>query len=355
MTPTKTEALLKVLRETKKKYGDGTVQTLVNQTYEYVKTGVIPLELILGHPGLVRRKFIEFYGAPSSGKSLLACVVAAQVIKDGGRVLYLDWEDSLDESFVKKLGVELGVNFLVVQPTTLQQGFSIALPLLETGAIDLVVFDSVGAMIPESRLKRDVGDSTPGDLARPLSVALGQLWAARNKANCVYLVLNHIRAANFGGYGPTETTAGGNALKFFLHQKVRLIRTKYITSDGKKVGQTVKLRCEKNKLAPAHMESTFNIMYGLGFDSGSTLLDELTSLALAEIGPTGWIKIPDLGVTIRGAKNLSAKFRDEKDLEDAAKALIESKRRSLEELESQSSPTQFDEGLNIEHVDFDDV
>ena len=290
----KQKALQTALQQIEKQFGQGAVMKLGENTkmnVDHISTGSLSLDMALGIGGVPRGRIVEIYGPESSGKTTVALHVVAQAQKLGGEVAFIDVEHALDPVYAQALGVNID-NLLVSQPDSGEQALEIAEALIRSGAIDVIVLDSIAAMTTRAEIDGEMGDLHVGQLARLMSQAMRKLTAAISKSNCVAIFINQIREKIGVMYGNPETTPGGRALKFYSSVRIEVRKGEVIKSGSDIIGASTKCKIVKNKVAPPFKECEFDLMYGTGISRTGEVLDLAVDLDIIKKGGS-WFSYND--------------------------------------------------------------
>ncbi|MBQ2444878.1 MAG: recombinase RecA [Oscillospiraceae bacterium] len=325
----KKKALNTVLHQIEKSYGKGAVMRLgdrVEMQVDAIPTGSLALDAALGIGGMPRGRIVEIYGPESSGKTTLALHVAAEAQRQGGEVAFVDAEHALDPYYASQIGVDIDT-MLVSQPDTGEQALDITETLVRSGAIDVLILDSVAALTPRAEIEGEMGDAFVGLQARLMSQALRKLAGTVAKTNCLVIFINQLRMKIGVMYGNPETTTGGNALKFYSSVRLDVRKVEAIKNGSETIGNKTRVRVVKNKVAPPFREAVFDIIYGEGISRMGELLDIAVDLEL--INKSGsWFSVGEERIG-QGRENAKQYLVEHPELADA---LTEKVREHLEQL-----------------------
>lgn len=320
----KQKALETALAHIEKQFGKGAVMKLgqnVTMNVEAISTGSLSLDMALGIGGLPRGRIIEVFGPESSGKTTVALHVVAQAQKNGGEAVFIDVEHALDPIYAKALGVDID-SLLVSQPDTGEQALEICEALVRSGAIDVVVVDSVAAMVTKAEIEGEMGDSHVGLQARLMSQALRKLTGSISKSNCMVIFINQLRDKIGIAYGNPEVTPGGRALKFYSSVRLDIRRSEQLKNGTEVVGNRTKVKVVKNKVAPPFKDAEFDIMYGEGISREGEVLDLAVQLDIVNKSGS-WFNYKEnrLG---QGRDNVKIYFKEHPEIcEEIAKLVME--------------------------------
>lgn len=325
----KQKALATAVEQIEKQYGKGAVMRLgenASMNVEHIRTGSLALDLALGIGGIPKGRIIEIYGPESSGKTTLALHCVAEAQKAGGTAAFIDVEHALDPVYAGNLGVDID-SLLVSQPDSGEQALEIAEALVRSGAIDIIVIDSVAALVTRAEIEGEMGDSHVGQLARLMSQALRKLTGALSKSNCSAIFINQLREKIGVLYGNPETTTGGRALKFYSSVRIDVRKIDSLKNGSEMIGSRTRARVVKNKVAPPFKEAEFDVMYGKGISREGELVDMgLRFDILKRSGAWFYYGETRLG---QGRDNVKQLFIDNAELADEIEKLIIEKYEEL--------------------------
>ncbi len=318
----KQKALATCVAQIERTYGKGSIMRMGDKAdikVESLPTGSLTLDLALGIGGLPRGRIVEIYGPESSGKTTLALHCVAEAQKAGGEVAYIDAEHAMDPAYARALGVDID-SMLISQPDTGEQGLEICEQLVRSGALDVVVVDSVAALVPRAEIEGEMGDSFVGIQARLMSQALRKLAGSISKTNCIVIFINQLREKVGVIYGNPEVTTGGRALKFYSSVRIDVRRVQSIKVGDDIIGNHTRAKVVKNKVAPPFREAEFDIMYGEGISKVGELVDLGVQLGLVEKSGS-WFNMGDLRLG-QGRDAAKQYFKDHPDEADKLEAEI---------------------------------
>ena len=310
----KKDALATALAQIEKQFGKGAIMKLGDNTamqVDAISTGSLGLDLALGVGGVPRGRIIEVFGPESSGKTTLALHILAEAQKKGGEVAFIDVEHALDPAYASALGVNID-ELLVSQPDTGEQAMEICEALVRSGAIDVLVVDSVAALTTKAEIDGEMGDSHVGQLARLMSQAMRKLTAVISKSKCVAIFINQVREKIGVMYGNPETTPGGRALKFYASVRMEVRRGEPIKDGSSQIGNRTKVKINKNKVAPPFREAEFDILYGQGISRTGEVIDVAVELGIVKKGGA-WFSYEDQKLG-QGRENAKKTLEENPDL-----------------------------------------
>ena len=314
-------ALETAIAQIEKNHGKGAIMRLGDRSavnVDAVSTGSISIDFALGIGGVPKGRIIEIYGPESSGKTTLALHIIAEAQKTGGEAAFIDAEHALDPSYARALGVDID-NLLISQPDVGDDALAITEMLVRSGAVDVVVVDSVAALVPRSEVDGDIGDASVGVVARLMSQALRKLASSISRTNCIVIFINQLREKIGVMYGSPETTPGGRALKYFSSVRIDVRRVEAIKSGTEQIGVRTKAKIVKNKVAPPFREAEFDIMFGEGISKYGELLDLGVKLDIIEKGGA-WYTVGE--TRLQGRDNVKEYLKDNPEIADELETQI---------------------------------
>ena len=350
----KKKALATALGQIEKSYGKGAVMRLGDRpelNVDAIPTGSLALDAALGIGGLPRGRIVEIYGPESSGKTTLALHVLAEAQKRGGEVAFVDAEHALDPVYAEAIGVDID-SMLVSQPDTGEQALDITEALVRSGALDVIVVDSVAALTPRAEIEGEMGDSFVGLQARMMSQALRKLAGAVAKTNCIVIFINQLRMKIGVMYGNPETTTGGNALKFYASVRLDVRKIEAIKNGTTLIGNRTRVKVIKNKVAPPFREAIFDIMYGEGISKYGELLDIAVEMELVNKSGS-WFSVGDERIG-QGRDNAKQYIADHPELANELEAKV---REHLSQLQNsrRAAAKPAGKAVDVSAEDFDEA
>ena len=350
----KKQALDTAIRQIEKNFGKGAVMRLGDRPdlqVDAIPTGSLALDAALGIGGVPKGRIIEIYGPESSGKTTLALHIVAQAQKRGGEVAFVDAEHALDPDYAARIGVDID-SMLVSQPDTGEQALEITDALVRSGAVDVVVVDSVAALTPRAEIEGEMGDTFVGLQARLMSQALRKLAGNISKTNCVVIFINQLRMKIGVMYGNPETTTGGNALKFYASVRIDIRRTEAIKNGSEVIGNRTRAKIVKNKCAPPFKEAYFDIMYGEGISKWGEMVDLAVQLEL--INKSGsWFSIGDERIG-QGRDSVKTYLQEHPDIADSVEQQVRENMWKLQGAHARPPITAAAKPVSVSADDFDD-
>jgi len=326
MDDNKSKALAAALAQIEKQFGNGSIMKMgeaqIQNDLTVVSTGSLGLDIALGVGGLPRGRVVEIYGPESSGKTTLCLQVVAQVQKAGGTAAYIDAENALDPVYAGKLGVNVG-EMLISQPDTGEQGLEIADMLVRSGGVDIIVIDSVAALVPKAEIEGEMGDQLPGLQARLMSQALRKLTGVISQTNTTVIFINQLREKVGVMFGSPETTTGGRALKFYASVRLDVRRIETLKDGTEAVANRTRVKVVKNKVAPPFKQAEFDIVYGTGISREGSLIDMGVEHGFVKKAGA-WFTYTD-GQLGQGKENARRFLKENPDVADGIEKLIKEK------------------------------
>ena len=350
----KKKALQTALAQIEKNYGKGTVMRLGDRpelNVDAIPTGSLALDAALGIGGVPKGRIIEIYGPESSGKTTLALHILAEAQKRGGEVAFVDAEHALDPVYAAALGVDTE-NMLVSQPDTGEQALEITDALVRSGAVDVVVVDSVAALVPKQEIEGEMGDTFVGLQARLMSQALRKLAGNISKTNCVVIFINQLRMKIGVMYGNPETTTGGNALKFYASVRLDVRRVETIKEGGNIIGNKTRVKVVKNKVAPPFREAYFDILYGKGISKWSELVDLAVQMDIIQKSGS-WFSMGEERIG-QGANSVKEYLMANPDIAEKVEAQVRENLWKLQNPQAQAPAKPAEKPVAVSADDFDD-
>jgi len=350
----KKKALETCMAQIERAYGKGSIMRLGENSdivVDSIPTGSLSLDIALGIGGVPKGRIIEIYGPESSGKTTLALHIAAEAQKRGGEVAFIDAEHALDPGYARALGVDID-SMLISQPDTGEQGLEICEALVRSGAIDVVVVDSVAALTPRAEIEGDMGDSHVGLLARLMSQALRKLAGSIARTNCVVIFINQLREKVGVMYGNPEVTTGGRALKFYSSVRIDVRRVEAMKVGGEVIGNRTRAKIVKNKVAPPFREAEFEILYGEGISKWGELVDLAVKLDIIQKSGS-WFAMGDMRIG-QGRDAARMYLKENPDIAEQVEAQVRANSYKLMSKQSQIAAKAAGRAVDVAADDFED-
>ena len=347
------KALETAIAKIEKDYGKGTIMRLgddISINVEALSTGSLSLDLALGIGGLPKGRIIEIYGPEASGKTTLALHAVASAQKTGGDAAYIDVEHALEPGYAQALGVDIN-SLLISQPDTGEQALDIAESLVRSGAVDVVVIDSVAALIPRVELEGEVGDTVVGALARLMSQAMRRLAGAISKNNCTVIFINQLRQKIGVMYGNPETTPGGLALKYYSSVRIDVRRIETLKVNGEMVGNRTRAKVVKNKVAPPFREAEFDIMYGEGISKIGEIIDLAVKLEIIDKAGA-WFTVD--GQRVQGRDAVKEYLKNNTEVADKIEQQVRENAYKLSPRAQREAKAAAAKAVDVSAADFDE-
>ena len=349
----KRKALETAIAQIEKNYGKGAIMRLgddIPVNVEAISTGSLSLDLALGIGGVPRGRIVEIYGPESCGKTTLALHIVASAQKNGGEAAYIDVEHALEPAYARALGVNID-ELLISQPDTGEQALEITEQLVRSGALDVVVIDSVAALLPRSELEGEMGESSVGVVARLMSQALRKLAGVVSKTGCIVIFINQLREKIGVMYGSPETTPGGRALKYFASVRIDMRRIETLKSGSEMVGNRTRAKVIKNKVAPPFKEAEFDILYGQGISKVGEIIDLAVKLGLIDKAGA-WFTVGEQ--RFQGRDNVKAYLQENPEVCDRLEAQIRENAHKLMSPQARKAAIAAGRAVDISADDFDE-
>ena len=349
----KRKALETAIAQIEKNYGKGAIMRLgddIPVNVEAISTGSLSLDLALGIGGVPRGRIVEIYGPESCGKTTLALHIVASAQKNGGEAAYIDVEHALEPAYARALGVNID-ELLISQPDTGEQALEITEQLVRSGALDVVVIDSVAALLPRSELEGEMGESSVGVVARLMSQALRKLAGVVSKTGCIVIFINQLREKIGVMYGNPETTPGGRALKYFASVRIDMRRIETLKSGTEMVGNRTRAKIVKNKVAPPFKEAEFDILYGQGISKIGEIIDLSVKLGLIDKAGA-WFTVGDQ--RFQGRDNVKVYLQENPEVCDKLEADIRANAHKLMSPQARKAAIAAGRAVDVSADDFDE-